>query len=198
MVARQRCVKFQVVSIAPGQNVTEAIRMQTIPIEKPVNRSECVSERDDSPDAQNSIAKGERMAADDQTKPLLVSITPRVNAAEEIIMQMVTPETPVNEEGNIPFAQSPETKGNKMIHNQTKPLPPKSPIESPSSPSPEQRLVSPTTLSAYREQFEQKVSLEKLVISFSVSGGKVSKLSVIGSNGQVVMDVNLKKWEEKS
>jgi hypothetical protein len=193
LVARQRCVKFQVVSIAPGQNVTEAIRMQTIPIEKPANRSECESERDDSPDAQNSIAKGKGMAADDRTKPLLVSITPRVNAAEAIIMQMVTP---VNEKDNLPFAQSPETKGNKIIHNQ--PLPPKSPIESPSSPAPEQRLVSPTTLSAYREQFEQKFSLEKLVISFSVSGGKVSKLSVIGSNGQVVMDVNLKKWEEKS
>lgn len=68
-------------------------------------------------------------------------------------------------------------------------------FHNPSSAIPDE--VSQAKASVAKELLKSKM-MEHFVISYTVSNGKVTKLQVNGAQGGLVMEINLKKWEEKA
>ncbi|KAJ3342765.1 hypothetical protein HDU91_000489, partial [Kappamyces sp. JEL0680] len=196
----------------PGQNAAEAIQRQPIPIEKPVNRSESGG-RDDSFFQPNSSPTKE-----EKSLPVESSVTESSVPAHILPPNMHTRDS-------TKFETPPQVPGKDSPHQSgPPPLPAKEskPIRTIMSSKPNvetqhpneaalERLAqnlnneivpnpsdSPTTLSTVREHFKQKAILEQFVISYNVAGGKVTKLQVNMANGAVAMEVNLKRWEDKS
>lgn len=49
-----------------------------------------------------------------------------------------------------------------------------------------------------KEILKAQANLEHFIISYIVVGGKVTKLQVCGASNVTLMEVNLKKWEERA
>jgi hypothetical protein len=56
-------------------------------------------------------------------------------------------------------------------------------------------VTSPTSI---KDVLKQQAALEQFVLAYTVTSGKVVKMQVNTPNGVLVLDVNLKKWEEKT
>jgi hypothetical protein len=49
-----------------------------------------------------------------------------------------------------------------------------------------------------KDILKQQANVEHFSISYTVAGGKVTKLQVCGASNVTLMEVNLKKWEERA
>jgi triosephosphate isomerase len=49
-----------------------------------------------------------------------------------------------------------------------------------------------------KDILKQQANVEHFIINYIVAGGKVTKLQVCGASNVTLMEVNLKKWEERA
>ena len=195
--ARKRCVKFQIIIIAPGQSVLDAIKDQSIPIEKPVNRSQ---------EIQAQI-EGESELQSLQTQGPAKPIPPISDKPKTKIMPPPPPPLPVKEKPAAVVEKPIETISSRINDVGTD-----SQIGVRSFQS--YQSISYTNLNKLRlgdnidnlddngfpikDGFKHKALNDQYVISYTIASGKVTKLQVNNAaNGQLVIDTSLTRWEDK-
>ncbi|KAJ3320207.1 hypothetical protein HDV06_005451 [Boothiomyces sp. JEL0866] len=174
--SRRRCVRFQLIVVPPGKTAYEVVKDQLIPIERPVNRSD--------------TNEGPSNIEDD--------VSPKHHHAAEV----KSPETP------IPVEKIDKSKTVKRAMTERH----GGEISAAISSIQNDKAATPTAVYKSTKDVLNKLAealdvpkakeiitkREQYVLAYTVSGSKISKLQINNSAGQLLVDVNLKKWEEKS
>jgi hypothetical protein len=164
-----------------------------IPIEKPVNRSDIPNSRKSDSDSQNQEEiVMEELKGREQAVPAVDSTHTARDSA---------PQRPTIEEKELPPLPKDEAKKTHMLETtpsslvvQTTALeathgaklsPMSGTVEQIRSPNP---YLNPKVTSKEKNHY---------VISYTVGGGKVTRLQLTGVDGAIIMDAQLKKWDER-
>jgi hypothetical protein len=163
-----------------------------IPIEKPVNRSDIPNSRKSDSDSQNQEEIiNEEPKWKEQAAPVVDNVYPSRPSAQQppAIDEKELPPLPKDEFKKqhvlqpTPPSLTVQTTQQSAVETKTSAI--VASLEAIKSPNP---YTNPKTISKEKNHY---------VISYTFGGGKITRLQLTGVDGGIVMDAQLKKWDEK-